>query len=340
MASPAVDVAWFMKLADGNAADAYLAELKASLEQYDRYLWTTRNDSTCFGLQNVTMKLEGNCPPKPTPTPANQHGLLWSAGIGDSGEDGSTKFCRTQINATTWVNCTGVFLSMDVAGYSVDLRRSIARINTLQGNDADAKKWTAASAEVAARMKAALWQEDRSAMYNRYADNTWVTTLVHSNLRMMWLGAFTQPMADAFVKDNLMNISRFWTKMPLPSIAVTDPHYDSGGSNNWSGPPEGLTVQRTLRALEAYGHHVESMLVGVALTKALLSTPGCSTDSSKCQFSQQIDPQTALPYAGDGYGSVLVCCLPRPPTAAAAAAATLQTMFRLPAPRPILLGIV
>ena len=38
MASPAADVAWFMKLQPGNQADKYLTELKASLEAYDGYL--------------------------------------------------------------------------------------------------------------------------------------------------------------------------------------------------------------------------------------------------------------------------------------------------------------
>ena len=43
-ASPAVDVAAFMRVARGNQADAYLAELAITLERYDEYLWSTRND--------------------------------------------------------------------------------------------------------------------------------------------------------------------------------------------------------------------------------------------------------------------------------------------------------
>ena len=225
MASPAVDVGWFLQLAGGNAAGAYLTEVKAALEANDRYLWSTRNDSACFGLHNGTMKTEGNCPPTPTATAANQHGLLWAEGVADSGEDGSTKFCRTQVvdpttRDKTWTNCTGVFLSMDVTAYSVDLRRSIARICTAQGDTAAANTWAAAAADLAGKMKAALWREELGAMYNRYADDSFVTTLVHSNLRMMWLG----------VSDQKQNAHRSdtpaWARKPFfqaPQTAVYFP---------------------------------------------------------------------------------------------------------------------
>jgi hypothetical protein len=315
MASPSADVAWYMTLEAGNKADAYLSELKTSLEKYDAFLWDTRNDSTCFGLHSGSIKVKGNCPPAPSAGAVNQHKLLFTVGIGDSGEDGSVKFCRNlaaTIDPTTkrrgWTNCSGPFLSMDMAGYSVDLRRTIARISALQGDTAAEKQWSAAAAEIKAAAKTALWRPELSAMFDRYADDTWVTSLQHNNLRMMWQGLFDQSMADAFVRDNLMNTSRFWTKMPMPSISVDDPHFENFGDNNWSGPPEGLTLQRAVRALEAYGHHAESVLAGAALTQALL-TPACATNASKCAFPQQIDPFTAKPQAGDGYGPMILSLL-------------------------------
>ena len=117
----------------------------------------------------------------------------------------------------------------------------------------------------------------------------------------MWHGAFDQSMADAFVEHHLMNKSEFWTKMPLPSIAINDHRFVARSSgNDWSGPPEGLTLQRAIRALENYGHVAESVLVGERLIAALLSSPGCNATSSVgCRFPQQIDPLTALPYSGD-----------------------------------------
>jgi len=162
-------------------------------------------------------------------------------------------------------------------------------------------------------------------MFDRYADNSWVTSLQHNNLRAMWLGLFDQGMADAFVRVNLMNRSRFFTKMPLPSISVSDDHFEDDSGNNWSGAPEGLTLQRAIRALESYGHHAESVLIGLALTEAcksdrliaslsgpscdlanpdsiaVLRSPGCAANGSRCAFPQQVSPSTGVPEPGDGY---------------------------------------
>ena len=145
-------------------------------------------------------------------------------------------------------------------------------------------------------------------------------TLTHSSLRAMWQGLFDQNMADTFVRVNLMNTSRFWTKMPLPSISADDPHFaglgsGSAGGNNWSGPPEGLTLQRAIRALEAYGHYAESVLVGLALTDSLLK--GCDANGSAlgagaasgCHFPQEINPFTAVPLPGTGYGPMMLSLL-------------------------------
>ena len=64
----------------------------------------------------------------------------------------------------------------------------------------------------------------------------------------------------------------------------------------------GLTLQRAIRALESYGHHAESVLLGLALTDALLRAPGCAANASACGFPQQIDPFSGVPEPGDGYG--------------------------------------
>ena len=78
-----------------------------------------------------------------------------------------------------------------------------------------------------------------------------------------------------------MNEKEFWTKYPLPSIAINDPyfHYDDNLSNakaaldaigfsshdidnnSWSGPTNGLTYQRAIGALMRYGHHAEQILL-------------------------------------------------------------------------------
>lgn len=320
MASPAVDVAWFMNLTqaattppparggDGRAgtsagATAYLRELYASLQAYDAYLWATHNDSACAGLRQGEYSPHA-CPP--TPSAGSQRGLLWSAGAADSGEDGTDKFA----------NASGPFQSMDMMGYSHDCRRSLARIATALGEPpAVVAGWEAAAAHVRNATIAGLWRPEAAAMFYRDASDDWVPTLCHNNLRMMWHGVFTQGMADAFVRRHLMNQSEFWTRMPLPSIAVSDSRFRDTSGNNWSGPPEGLTIQRAIRALESYGHLAELTLLGRALTASLLL--GCGGRSATpanntCHYPQQIDPFSAVPQTNspdDGYGPMILATL-------------------------------
>ena len=96
----------------------------------------------------------------------------------------------------------------------------------------------------------------------------------------MWQGSFDQKMATTFVTRHLMNTSEFWTPTPLPSISVADPRYNTlKNANTWSGRPMGLTFQRSIRALERYGHHTESVMVGQKLSDAILAFDGCAGNS-------------------------------------------------------------
>lgn len=314
MAAPAVDVAWFMNLTAGNQAVAYLRELSSALEAYDTYLWATRNDSSCAGLRSAAVD-PTSCPQSPSSNSSgNNRGMLWSIGsgfgygrhgdAGDTGEDGTDKY----------INNTGPIQSMDMMGYSYNMRASLARIATLLGDGESAKRWDAAAGHVAALTAANLWREEQGAMYDRDVTDAWVTTLVHNNLRMMWHGLFTQAMADTFVSRHLMNTSEFWTKMPIPSIAISDPRFQDASGNNWSGPPQGLTLQRAIRALESYGHLAELTLLGRELTAALLR--GCGVGATgvnnTCHYPQQIDPFTGVPQTNppdDGYGPMILAML-------------------------------
>ncbi len=56
---------------------------------------------------------------------------------------------------------------MDMAGYSVDLRRALARIARIQGNQSAEAMWSRAADDVVARVKTALWRPELRAMYDR-----------------------------------------------------------------------------------------------------------------------------------------------------------------------------
>jgi hypothetical protein len=117
----------------------------------------------------------------------------------------------------------------------------------------------------------------------------------------MYFGSFDQEMADQFVKYHLLNPKEFWTPMPLPSIAANDPTFENIAGNNWSGQPQALTYQRSIQALENYGHYAELTMIG----RKFLEVIG---DSIK--FTQQFDPFTAkINNSKDGYGPAILTTL-------------------------------
>jgi len=117
----------------------------------------------------------------------------------------------------------------------------------------------------------------------------------------MWYGIFTQEMADAFIKYHLLNTDEFWTPVPLVSIAANEPLFRNGRRNDWSGPPQGLTYQRAIGALENYGHYAEVTLLGRKLLPVLIR--------NGCTFTQQLDPFTGKACGKDGYGPMILAAM-------------------------------
>ena len=137
--------------------------------------------------------------------------FLWSTGDTDTGEDGTDKFSA---------NSKGPIQSMDMLGYSVSTRRSLARIASLLGDAAGKADWETKAAAVAATLEATLWRAEEKACFDKDVAGAWVTTLVHNNLRMMWHEAFSQTMADQFISAHLMVSARKPPVSPPPLVCV------------------------------------------------------------------------------------------------------------------------
>ncbi|MDR2848462.1 MAG: hypothetical protein LBV39_05090, partial [Bacteroidales bacterium] len=240
----------------------YLRTLYRAMEQFDDYLWKYR-DSDGDGC------LETWC--------------VW-----DTGEDESHRFAGTKLNVGGWQGEEApndpVFPveSMDMMSYSYDARAMLAKISLLIGNGKE-KEWSNKAKAVQDKIKSYLWNDERGACFDRNCRNEVMPTLVHNNLRCMYYGSFTQQMADRFVKEHLMNPDEFFTPMPLTSIAVNDTTFRNVAENDWSGQPEGLTYQRTIRALENYGYFSEITTFGEKLINCV---------GKRNTFPQQFDPFT------------------------------------------------
>jgi hypothetical protein len=280
----------------------FLKRVYLALKKYDTYLWRTRD--------------------------SDHNGCLETWCIYDTGEDNSIRFngfpnswsfdyppskeiasqlsseeLRTHCKEDTFdssVNMTVPIESMDVMSWSYSCRHVLSLISVELDNGKE-DYWSAKAEEVKSKTRSYLWDEEKHACYDRDRENCTMPVLLHNNLRCMYFGSFDQDMADSFVKYHLMNPEEFWTQLPLPSIAANDLSFRNMKGNNWSGQTQALTFQRSIRALENYGHYAELTMIGQKFLKAI---------ADSLRFSQQFDPFTAATTGSqDGYGPSVLTAL-------------------------------
>ncbi|GHU70377.1 hypothetical protein AGMMS49992_02600 [Clostridia bacterium] len=256
----------------------YIQQLYDGLRRFDDYLWRTRAGNTA--------------------------GCLESWCITDTGEDGALRYGYAPFWWTEEVPPEGYDVvpiqSMDVMWYSISARAALAdlsdRMSNGKGND-----WRIKADETRRRLAEYLWDDNRGACFDRDKHGHVMPTLLHNNLRVMYGGGFSQYMANRFVSQHLLNPDEFWTPLPLPSVAINDPLFRNIDGNNWSGQPEGLTYQRSIRALENYGY--ETLLT--PLFDRLAAAIG-----DELIFTQQYDPFTGKRSGEkDGYGPTMLAVL-------------------------------
>ena len=281
---------------------AYLGRVYRALEKFDAYLWRTRD--------------------------SDNDGCLESWCIYDTGEDHAIRYngfpnawsfdypprkeaaaklskeelavdCKEESYDSTKTMIVPIE-SMDVMSYSYSCRDVLSLISAELRNGQETY-WRNKALEVRAKLKAYLWDKKKYACYDRDRDNRTMPVLLHNNLRCMYFGIFDQEMADRFILSHLLNADEFWTPMPLPSVAANDPSFKNISGNNWSGQPQALTYQRSIRALENYGHYAELTMIGNTFLKAI---------GDSLRFTQQYDPFTMQPDSTqDGYGPAVLSAL-------------------------------
>lgn len=284
---------------------AFLEKAYTALAAFDAYLWKNRDsngdgvlETWCTwdtGEDNCTRLLSRGAPscwpfdhpPVGDSLPDPQDPAVFRSYWIESHERGRTPPRREEVRVP--------FASMDIMGWSYEGRAALAKMARELGNGMESV-WQQKAGEVRKKVAEYLWDPALGACFDRDREGLVLPELVHNNLRAMHHGLFTQEMADAFVALHLLNPEEFWTHAPLPSIAVNEQLFLNDPVNNWSGQAQGLTYQRSLRALENYGHFAEVSMIGVKLFHLLESNDFC--------FPQQFDPftgkagrMTAAPYS-------------------------------------------
>lgn len=283
----------------------YLSLLRDTLIAFDEYLWRYRD--------------------------SDGDGCLESWCVYDTGDDNSSRFIPGGVNLRNgaWVlstppkeNGNMPYESAEMMAYSYSQRMALAEISDLLGNG-EGDEWREKAKTVKDKIESYLWREDKHAVYDRDNKNEFLDTLCMFNVKCMFHGAFSQKMADEFIKYHLLNPNDFFTPLPLPAIAASDPLYyvdneqnnltpemlelakremsPDALDNSWSGAIQGLSVQRSLYALTNYGHHAESAMIGKLWLKNLCREK---------YFTQQYNPTTGEhAKADDGYGPTMLAAL-------------------------------
>ncbi len=303
------DPAWRMYFWAGKDR-AYLQRLATALAACDAYLWRTRDsrgegvletwcvwdtgedDSTRYLTRHAPTQWPFEVPPGDTRAPDPQDPASFRKYWNES----------TARPAPTRNQVLAPFASMDFMAYSYDSRVTLAKISHELGDGREAY-WQGQADEVRRRLIAKLWAPERHACFDHDRTGRPMPELIHNNLRAMYHGIFTQPMADEFIQYHLLNTNEFWTKVPLPSIAVNEPLFRNSNLNDWSGQSETLTYQRAIRALENYSHYSLVTELGQKLFAAV--------QQANYRFTEQFDPLTGEPGCPrmDGYGPTALALL-------------------------------
>ena len=217
-------------------------------------------------------------------------GLLESFCVYDTGEDSALRYgdapCWWEKDEPPQGRQVVPMASMDVTSWSYACRNTLSAISRIT-HDGKADFWRQQAIRVADILREKLWDDKRSACFDRERSGRRSPILCHNTLRCMYWGSISQEMADRFVEKHLLNPKEFWTPFPLPSVAANDPAFRNAPENNWSGQPEGLTYQRAILALENYGHHSLVTCLGEKLIRTIAK--------NECRFTQQFDPFTGQP---------------------------------------------
>ena len=282
---------------------AYLRRLQTALRDFDEYLWAYRD--------------------------SDQDGCLETWCTWDTGEDNSNRFlCYGVTDGGFGGEDAPVghgklpFASMDVMSYSCQAREVLGTISDLLG-EADGSLWREKAQAVRDTIRDMLWSAEKSACFDHDCDGNRMDVLLHNNLRCMYYGSFSQMMADSFIREHLLNPQEFWTRIPLPSIAVNDPCFRNINFNNWGGQPQGLTYQRAIQALQNYGHHAEIRLLGRIWLQLLRDTgrlvqqydpfdgtPCVTRSEGKAPAGEETERYLGVTTLGaDGYGPTVLAAL-------------------------------
>jgi hypothetical protein len=143
------------------------------------------------------------------------------------------------------------FAAVDFSCYLAKECRMLQRMAQQLGYREIAQKWSRTAEAIETATRDHLWDEDRGFFFDRRGpDGEWVGVWSHTGFLPLWAGIATKTQAAQLVR-HLRNEEKFWTRMPVPSVARDDPAFEK---DMWRGPTWVNTNYLIIKGLRRYGY--------------------------------------------------------------------------------------
>jgi len=165
-------------------------------------------------------------------------------------------------------------------------RLALAAMAEALGRGGEAARWREQAEMLRTAILRRLWSQADAAFYDRDPDDRFVAIRSDILTRMCGEHVPDQAMFDAMWQRQLGNPKAFWTRFPLPSIAMDDPAFVRPiPANSWGGAAQALTALRAGRWFDHYGRSAEF---------TTMMNQWCEAIQADMSFRQQIDPETGV----------------------------------------------
>jgi hypothetical protein len=183
-------------------------------------------------------------------------------------------------------------LCPDLSATVFGARISLSAMARALGKKYEAQKWTDDAEQIRTLIINKLWCEEDASFYDVDPQGGFVRVRTVANPRVLGEHVLRldnrreRMIFQALWDRQLHNPKAYWTKYPLPSIAVDDPKFVRPvPHNSWGGASQALTALRTLRWMEHYGKESEHRVLMSAWCEAIMRAG---------TFCQQMDPETGV----------------------------------------------
>lgn len=189
-------------------------------------------------------------------------------------------------------------LSATVFGGRIALSRMASELK----RQSDALHWSRQADAIGTALLEWLYDRQTACFYDLDSRNQFVRIRGDALLRVLGERVVNQRLFHSIWHRQISNPKAFWTRYPLPSVAIDDPAFVRPiPPNSWGGASQALTALRAPRWMEHYRCHAAC---------GYLMRQWVSAIAARGEFLQQVDPQTGEFTGGrGGYSPAMLALL-------------------------------